>query len=69
MTPTTSNPSGSTASSTSGECVVCGKSRTTRCSACASNGCNWIFLCSTEHQKLIWSAHKRVCGVDASPFH
>ncbi|GAA5839619.1 hypothetical protein JCM5353_006590 [Sporobolomyces roseus] len=57
----------STSSSTSppsplGECVVCGKESLTRCSSCAKGGVEWMFFCSTEHQKLIWSLHKRVCG-------
>ncbi|GAA5884104.1 hypothetical protein JCM16303_005919 [Sporobolomyces ruberrimus] len=55
-------------SSTSGDCAVCGNSCTTRCSACATNGCDWMFFCSTEHQKLVWHTHKRVCGVNAAPF-
>ena len=36
-----------------GECVVCGKETVTRCSACAKNGTEWMFFCSTEHQKLV----------------
>ncbi|GAA5853792.1 hypothetical protein JCM8547_007452 [Rhodosporidiobolus lusitaniae] len=27
-----------------------------------------LFFCSNEHQKLVWFAHKRVCGEDAKPF-
>ncbi|GAA5824141.1 hypothetical protein JCM5353_006158 [Sporobolomyces roseus] len=45
-----------------GECVVCGKESSTRCSSCAKGGVDWMFFCSQDHQKLIWSVHKRVCG-------
>ena len=37
----------------SGECVVCGRTTTTRCSSCASQGLDWMFFCSREHQKLV----------------
>ncbi|GAA5993254.1 hypothetical protein JCM5350_007300 [Sporobolomyces pararoseus] len=36
-----------------GECVVCGKICTTRCSSCAQHGLDWMYFCSTEHQKLV----------------
>jgi len=39
-----------------GECVVCGKETVTRCSACAKSGTEWMFFCSTEHQKLVSSS-------------
>ncbi|GAA5985882.1 hypothetical protein JCM5350_006847 [Sporobolomyces pararoseus] len=53
---------------TEGECVVCGKICSTRCSSCAQNGLDWMYFCSTEHQRLIWFAHKRICGVNSNPF-
>ncbi|GAA5904346.1 zinc finger MYND domain-containing protein [Sporobolomyces salmoneus] len=59
----------SSKSDSSGECVVCGKKCLTRCSACSSHGLDWMFFCSKEHQKLIWSVHKRFCGVNSSPLH
>ncbi|GAA5824339.1 hypothetical protein JCM5353_007031 [Sporobolomyces roseus] len=46
----------------SGECVVCGKETSARCSKCAQGGESWMYFCSQEHQKLIWSIHKRICG-------
>ncbi|GAA5824673.1 hypothetical protein JCM5353_000799 [Sporobolomyces roseus] len=49
-----------------GECVVCGKESSTRCSKCAKGGVEWMYFCSTEHQKLIWNTHKRVCGASFS---
>ncbi|GAA5848841.1 hypothetical protein JCM5353_004058 [Sporobolomyces roseus] len=52
----------------SGECVVCGQVTTTRCSSCASHGTRWMYFCSKDHQKLIWFAHKRICGVNSNPF-
>ena len=36
-----------------GECVVCGKESSTRCSSCAKGGLDWMFFCSREHQKLV----------------
>ncbi|GAA5964741.1 hypothetical protein JCM3765_002539, partial [Sporobolomyces pararoseus] len=51
-----------------GECVVCGKAATDRCGDCAANGSKWFYFCSREHQKLVWSTHKRVCGKRSSPF-
>ncbi|GAA5894276.1 zinc finger MYND domain-containing protein [Sporobolomyces salmoneus] len=45
-----------------GECVVCGKKTTLRCSACSKAGLGWMFFCSIDHQELIWKVHKRVCG-------
>ncbi|TKA51985.1 hypothetical protein B0A53_05069 [Rhodotorula sp. CCFEE 5036] len=43
------------------ECFVCGQSTRNRCSSCAKAGLD-IAFCSTEHQKLVWYAHKLVCG-------
>ncbi|TNY21916.1 hypothetical protein DMC30DRAFT_415566 [Rhodotorula diobovata] len=42
-------------------CVVCGTPTATRCSACATTGVD-LFFCSTRHQKLVWSAHRTMCG-------
>ncbi|GAA5918412.1 hypothetical protein JCM6882_008332 [Rhodosporidiobolus microsporus] len=42
-------------------CAVCFKPASLRCSSCSQAGVNLVF-CSQEHQKLVWSAHKRVCG-------
>lgn len=36
-----------------GECVVCGKESSTRCSSCAKGGVEWMFFCSRDHQKLV----------------
>ncbi|GAA6039900.1 hypothetical protein JCM8097_006790 [Rhodosporidiobolus ruineniae] len=53
---------------TSGSCCVCGKETTTRCQACGKAGIS-LFFCSSEHQKLVWFAHKQVCGPGkANPF-
>ncbi|GAA5885660.1 hypothetical protein JCM6882_007516 [Rhodosporidiobolus microsporus] len=49
------------------ECCICGAKTNTRCSACGKAGLD-IFFCSTDHQKLIWPVHKRVCSVNANPF-
>ena len=38
---------------TQGECVVCGKICSTRCSSCAQHGVDWMYFCSTEHQRLV----------------
>lgn len=37
----------------SGRCVVCGKSTSSRCSACASNGTQWMYFCGKDHQMLV----------------
>jgi len=39
-----------------GECVVCGKESSTRCSKCDSAGLDWMFFCGQEHQKLVSSS-------------
>ncbi|BGP15653.1 hypothetical protein JCM10213v2_003642 [Rhodosporidiobolus nylandii] len=49
------------ASNETGECCVCGKETANRCGACAEADFG-LFFCSRAHQKLIWPAHKRVCG-------
>ncbi|PRQ72371.1 hypothetical protein AAT19DRAFT_16295 [Rhodotorula toruloides] len=46
---------------TTGECLVCGTETKNRCSACTKAGLD-LFFCSPEHQKLVWSPHKLVCG-------
>ncbi|GAA6033067.1 hypothetical protein JCM8097_000129 [Rhodosporidiobolus ruineniae] len=51
----------------SGSCCVCGKETTQRCSACGNAGFD-LFFCSEEHQKLVWFAHKLVCGLKSLPF-
>ncbi|GAA5853837.1 hypothetical protein JCM8547_007468 [Rhodosporidiobolus lusitaniae] len=48
-------------------CYVCGVITTQRCWACQGAGFD-LFFCSREHQKLVWFAHKRVCGENAKPF-
>ncbi|BGP19311.1 hypothetical protein JCM10213_006202 [Rhodosporidiobolus nylandii] len=52
-----------------GDCCVCGKATKDRCGACAEAGLD-LFFCSRECQKLVWFAHKHVCGPGkaASPF-
>jgi len=39
-----------------GECVVCGKESSTRCSKCSQGGVDWMYFCSREHQKLVSAA-------------
>ncbi|GAA6033035.1 hypothetical protein JCM8097_000112 [Rhodosporidiobolus ruineniae] len=51
----------------SGACCVCGKETTQRCGACGKAGFD-LFFCSREHQKLVWFAHKLVCGPKSAPF-
>ncbi|GAA5874103.1 hypothetical protein JCM8547_004828 [Rhodosporidiobolus lusitaniae] len=46
---------------------VCGMATTQRCGAFQEAGFD-LFFCSREHQKLVWFAHKRVCGSNAKPF-
>ncbi|KWU42205.1 hypothetical protein RHOSPDRAFT_27106 [Rhodotorula sp. JG-1b] len=43
------------------ECFVCGQATRNRCSSCAKAGVD-IAFCSSDHQKLVWFAHKLVCG-------
>lgn len=50
MSATKSQPS---STSTQGECVVCGRFCSTRCSSCAQHGLSWMYFCSTEHQRLV----------------
>ncbi|GAA5975961.1 hypothetical protein JCM5350_000791 [Sporobolomyces pararoseus] len=51
-----------------GSCVVCGEKTSLRCRECAAAGLDWIYFCSQSHQKLVWFAHKRVCGSRSNPF-
>ncbi|GAA5876668.1 hypothetical protein JCM8547_005769 [Rhodosporidiobolus lusitaniae] len=44
-----------------GPCCVCGQITTQRCSACSKSGVS-LFFSSSEHQKSVYFAHKRVCG-------
>ncbi|GAA5837921.1 hypothetical protein JCM9279_004068 [Rhodotorula babjevae] len=49
-------------------CVVCGKAATMRCSRCGDVDLDLLF-CSPAHQKLVWPAHRLVCGSGkANPF-
>ncbi|BGP39633.1 hypothetical protein JCM10449v2_003584 [Rhodotorula kratochvilovae] len=49
-------------------CLVCDEMTKNRCSSCVKAGID-LFFCSKEHQKLVWKAHKEVCGPPfASPF-
>ncbi|GAA5838051.1 hypothetical protein JCM9279_004112 [Rhodotorula babjevae] len=49
-------------------CLVCGVETKNRCSSCQAAGVD-IFLCSRDHLKLIWKAHKPHCGPGkANPF-
>ncbi|GAA6023545.1 hypothetical protein JCM10207_005711 [Rhodosporidiobolus poonsookiae] len=49
------------------QCCVCGTHTTLRCEACGRVGVNLRF-CMREHQKLVWSAHRKVCGKSPFPF-
>ncbi|GAA5889072.1 hypothetical protein JCM6882_009734 [Rhodosporidiobolus microsporus] len=51
-----------------GYCCVCGTETEQGCSACAEAGVD-LFFCSREHQKLVYFAHKKVCGAKAKPFY
>ncbi|GAA5966361.1 hypothetical protein JCM3765_005075 [Sporobolomyces pararoseus] len=55
-------------SSTVGECVVCGKKTSMVCPPCHKAGLKWMCFCSKEHQKLIWSGHRKVCGKNPFEF-
>ncbi|PRQ72403.1 hypothetical protein AAT19DRAFT_16327 [Rhodotorula toruloides] len=46
---------------TTGECLVCGNETKNRCSRCLEAGLD-VFFCSPEHQKMVWFAHRAVCG-------
>ncbi|GAA5914394.1 hypothetical protein JCM8208_002837 [Rhodotorula glutinis] len=49
-------------------CEVCGVETVQRCSSCDKAGID-LFFCSKDHQKLVWPAHKPVCGPGkAHPF-
>jgi len=53
ISPQMSTSSSTACPSASGECVVCGKESSTRCSSCAKGGVDWMFFCSIDHQKLV----------------
>ncbi|GAA6041417.1 hypothetical protein JCM8097_005240 [Rhodosporidiobolus ruineniae] len=57
------------ASSPQGQCCVCCAATTMRCGPCAKAGFD-LFFCSQAHQKLIWTAHKLMCGMgsEEKPF-
>ncbi|GAA5964788.1 hypothetical protein JCM3765_002556 [Sporobolomyces pararoseus] len=61
-------PSPSNVSKPSGNCVVCGKKTQLRCGECLREGTTEQWFCGIEHKKLIWSLHKRFCGVRSNPF-
>ncbi|BGP16651.1 hypothetical protein JCM10213_000433 [Rhodosporidiobolus nylandii] len=48
-------------------CWVCGLPAPYRCPKCAKKGVH-ISFCSREHQKMVWPAHKVVCGSKSNPF-
>ncbi|GAA5982209.1 hypothetical protein JCM10908_004786 [Rhodotorula pacifica] len=49
-------------------CTVCGSEAKTRCSKCYHKGGQLeLFFCSEQCQKLVWYAHKRVCGQSLHP--
>ncbi|GAA5969011.1 hypothetical protein JCM11641_000808 [Rhodosporidiobolus odoratus] len=56
-----------TSATTTGNCWVCGKKTAQRCGGCVQPDFS-LFLCSKDHQKLIWPVHKLVCGDRAWPF-
>ncbi|ORY91773.1 hypothetical protein BCR35DRAFT_299099 [Leucosporidium creatinivorum] len=39
------------------QCVVCGKPTQQACSKCKE-----LYFCSAEHQRVLWSVHKHLCG-------
>ncbi|BGP15760.1 hypothetical protein JCM10213_007944 [Rhodosporidiobolus nylandii] len=50
-----------------GTCCVCGKVASQRCQPCGQAGWESLY-CTREHQKLVWKAHKIVCGKHANAF-
>ncbi|GAA5894943.1 hypothetical protein JCM8208_000070 [Rhodotorula glutinis] len=56
------------ASSSALPCLICGEPTEQRCSSCAKADVS-LFFCSRDHQKLVWKAHRVVCGPGkANPF-
>ncbi|GAA5877520.1 hypothetical protein JCM16303_003362 [Sporobolomyces ruberrimus] len=49
------------------KCCLCGAASTQRCSSCAKFDFD-VFFCSREHQKLLWPAHRHVCGQSSKRF-
>lgn len=45
-----------------GECAVCGKEATKRCSRCKTT-----WYCSAEHQKEDWKIHKKTICITSTP--
>ncbi|GAA5942342.1 hypothetical protein JCM10213_004144 [Rhodosporidiobolus nylandii] len=50
-----------------GPCCVCGFETVLRCGECSKAGFE-LYVCSREHQKLIWPVHKLVCWPRSNPF-
>ncbi|GAA5990944.1 hypothetical protein JCM10908_000091 [Rhodotorula pacifica] len=48
-------------------CLVCAQPTRNTCSVCRKHGVDLGF-CSPAHQRIAWSEHKKVCGVNANPF-
>ncbi|GAA5954932.1 hypothetical protein JCM3765_007816 [Sporobolomyces pararoseus] len=67
MATSTSAASPSSPPISTGQCVICGKETNLRCRECGQFGMD-LFFCSEKHQKLVWFAHKRVCGKRSNPF-
>ncbi|GAA5908058.1 hypothetical protein JCM8208_003674 [Rhodotorula glutinis] len=55
------------AAHTTTTCAVCGAPASDCCSSCAKYGSRLSF-CSRDHFKLIWKAHRDVCGLNSKPF-
>ncbi|GAA6047021.1 hypothetical protein JCM3770_004155 [Rhodotorula araucariae] len=55
-------------SSTLQPCLVCGQRTKKVCSRCKSETGIELAFCSPEHQKLVWAAHRQVCGARSRPF-
>ncbi|BGP14487.1 hypothetical protein JCM10213v2_002436 [Rhodosporidiobolus nylandii] len=49
------------------DCAVCFNKTRNRCSGCA-NAMGGVFYCSADCQKLVWVAHKYLCGRSADIF-
>ncbi|GAA5965837.1 hypothetical protein JCM3765_001200 [Sporobolomyces pararoseus] len=51
-----------------GRCIVCNMKTFLRCRDCAKYGVDYLFFCGIECKRLVFSMHKRVCGVRSQPF-
>ncbi|BGP47670.1 hypothetical protein JCM10450v2_003535 [Rhodotorula kratochvilovae] len=49
-------------------CLVCGQRTKKVCSRCKGETGIELAFCSPEHQKLVWAAHRLVCGTRSKPF-